>query len=244
MCLHSSSFPESSIEELVATCNAFQLTAIELRLVDWQRHGLTARTPPERRQQIASMAIASNIKIVSLGSQLKLGRHLESELNSDLQLCLDCAVPMLRVYLDDLWTNLTVNKVDTNQAMLRSWRSRAAENGILLTFENHSDFASISKLHATIPHESLTWDIGQSIRAQESIQAISDDVLAKVTHVHLKNGKVIEGKWFPTLLTAGVGDIHSVVSRLSAVHYDGYLSLEVDPTLVHAELNQISRWWT
>lgn len=238
LCLHSSSVPDASLAAMLTRCQRDSISAIELRLVEWQAHGLTPHASGAQRRQARDMIGDAGVVLAAIGSDLHLGRDGADQIRSMLEFAGSCGARLLRVFLDERWS---CEVAEAHRDKWREWCQTGEDYDVAIAIENHSAFAQLEDLYRASVETGadLLWDVGQSGRAGETV-AVSDEALQRVAHIHLKNGRHRDGLWIPTTIAEGDFDIPGLMARLENNKYSGYVSLEVNKDHLGSDIDYMS----
>lgn len=120
----------------------------------------------------------------------------------------------------------------------------AEEKGITLLVETVGYFADTSKLRDILigfasDNVAALWDMHYPYRFNnETAQNTIENLGAYVKHVHIKDSQIIDGNLEYCLIGDGSLPIKEMMNALRSINYDGFISLEWDPSWME-DLNDI-----
>jgi len=65
-----------------------------------------------------------------------------------------------------------------------------------------------------------------------------------IVHIHIKDGKYVEGKWRGTMLGEGELNLNWIVNSLKSINYDGFIALEYEVNKIEPPETGLKKWYT
>ena len=65
-----------------------------------------------------------------------------------------------------------------------------------------------------------------------------------IVHIHIKDGKYVEGKWRGTMLGKGELNLKWIVNSLKSIDYDGFIALEYEVNNIEPPETGLKKWYT
>ena len=112
----------------------------------------------------------------------------------------------------------------------------AEERDVTLLLETYGPFSDTAVLREMLDRFAsdwlgALWDMHHTYRVSgESAQTSLQNLGAYIRHVHLKDSDVVNGKVEYRLIGEGNLPLDAMMKALRSINYDGYISLEWDPT--------------
>ncbi len=240
--------PSLTLPEVLECAARCGYDAIEIRLDRENRlFGYTAENADEAKRLISEKGIT----VTDLGTGLSFmgtaGEHLET-VETCARLASVLGVKALRVFAGAhvrTPSEISRDSVCAVAASLSACAQIAERYGVELWVETHSAYStgkSVGALMREIRHAGVRviWDIMHSIEFGESPRETVEHLGSHIVHVHLKDGVPPatdeNAHYVLTALGAGAVDFKEIATALSAIGYDGYLSLEWE-LMWHPELS-------
>lgn len=193
----------------------------------------------ESAAEVKNAMSAAGLKIVSLGSSAEL-HHADSIRNQssmdeakryiELADRLDC--PYVRVFPNALPANQDKKTtLDTIARRLNELSAFASGSGVTLLMETHGDVvygADIAYIMQQAgKHAGLIWDIYNmwSI-TREAPAKVYEQLKSHIRHIHVKDGKRVDGKIRYVLMGRGEAPVKEAVQALQQGGYNGFYSFE------------------
>jgi sugar phosphate isomerase/epimerase len=233
-----------SLEYTLKICKEYNIDAIELRLDlnDWSDSNMSQ----EKAEDMLRLLKEYNIKITSLGTQVRVDSH-DSSQKKQFTKCVELANKLqtraLRIMLGNFRTRWTEIKPTPDYEGIVRWLQEAAEiasaENIEIWIETHNEFSTgkvLKKLLEDVKSNNckIVWDIMHPLEQNESLTETISFIEKDIAHIHIKDGIPWEDKdlasWKYTKLGEGIIPIHEVVKLLKETGYDGYYSLEWEST--------------
>ncbi|MDO4749971.1 MAG: AMP-binding protein, partial [Eubacteriales bacterium] len=153
-----------------------------------------------------------------------------------LEACARLGVPCLRLTADQV-PGLTPEEEDAAViAALEQALPEAERLGVTLLMETCGLYADTGRLRELLnwfasDNLAALWDMQHPYRLHgESAEQTITNLGAYVRHVHLKDSEIVDGQTVSVLVGEGTLPIAEMLNALRSVNYDGFLSLEWDPT--------------
>ena len=152
------------------------------------------------------------------------------EIRNCICACYDLHIPFVRVRTGD---DADVNTVEEN---LKKVLPFAEEKNIVLLIETVGTFANTEKLRDMLErfacdNVAALWDMNATYReGGESADATIKNLGAFVRHVHIKDSEQTEKGLEYRLIGEGSLPVDDMIRALRSVNYEGFVSLEWDPS--------------
>ena len=152
------------------------------------------------------------------------------EIRNCICACYDLHIPFVRVRTGD---DADVNTVEEN---LKKVLTLAEEKNIVLLIETVGTFANTEKLRDMLErfacdNVAALWDMNATYReGGESADATIKNLGAFVRHVHIKDSEQTEKGLEYRLIGEGSLPVDDMIRALRSVNYEGFVSLEWDPS--------------
>lgn len=234
--------PDWTYPDIVNFAAANGYSGIEIRGLQRQLDLAKCREFRNRENILASAKLANEkeVKIIALGSsaQLHHSEPLERSKNMDeakrfidLAAQLDC--PYVRVFPNNFpkETGKDVS-IDLITEGLNELGNYAKGTGTSVLMETHGDVVWSTDLETIMKlvgdsNIGLVWDIHNMWSVTKEFPLTVYEKLKKyIRHVHIKDGKTVEGKLQYTLLGKGESPIFEGIDALHKGGYKGYYSFE------------------
>ena len=221
----------------------FVTAAQEARIGGIELHGIhtddfTQKTGPFHRYNTAATVremFEKRLTIPCLDSVCDIADGNADNVN-EIAECLraahDLNVPYVRVHAADGGAD----DMDAVIACLEQVEPEAESLGVTMLLETVGMFAATNRLRDVLNHfasDSLAalWDMHHTCRdGGEDAQTTITNLGAYVRHVHIKDSVVENGRVSYRLIGEGDLPIEEMMQALSSVNYDGFISLEWDPS--------------
>ena len=221
----------------------FVTAAQEARIGGIELHGIhtddfTQKTGPFHRYNTAATVrgmFEKRLTIPCLDSVCDIADGNADNVN-EIAECLraahDLNVPYVRVHAADGGAD----DMDAVIACLEQVEPEAERLGVTMLLETVGMFAATNRLRDVLNHfasDSLAalWDMHHTCRdGGEDAQTTITNLGAYVRHVHIKDSVVENGRVSYRLIGEGDLPIEEMMQALSSVNYDGFISLEWDPS--------------
>ena len=221
----------------------FVTAAQEARIGGIELHGIhtddfTQKTGPFHRYNTAATVrgmFEKRLTIPCLDSVCDIADG-NADNGNEIAECLraahDLNVPYVRVHAADGGAD----DVDAVIACLEQVEPEAERLGVTMLLETVGMFAATNRLRDVLNHfasDSLAalWDMHHTCRdGGEDAQTTITNLGAYVRHVHIKDSVVENGRVSYRLIGEGDLPIEEMMQALSSVNYDGFISLEWDPS--------------
>ena len=221
----------------------FVTAAQEARIGGIELHGIhtddfTQKTGPFHRYNTAATVrgmFEKRLTIPCLDSVCDIADGNADNVN-EIKECLraahDLNVPYVRVHAADGGAD----DMDAVIACLEQVEPEAERLGVTMLLETVGMFAATNRLRDVLNHfasDSLAalWDMHHTCRdGGEDAQTTITNLGAYVRHVHIKDSVVENGRVSYRLIGEGDLPIEGMMQALSSVNYDGFISLEWDPS--------------
>ncbi len=221
----------------------FVTAAQEARIGGIELHGIhtddfTQKTGPFHRYNMAATVrgmFEKRLTIPCLDSVCDIADGNADNVN-EIKECLraahDLNVPYVRVHAADGGAD----DMDAVIACLEQVEPEAERLGVTMLLETVGMFAATNRLRDVLNHfasDSLAalWDMHHTCRdGGEDAQTTITNLGAYVRHVHIKDSVVENGRVSYRLIGEGDLPIEEMMQALSSVNYDGFISLEWDPS--------------
>ena len=207
----------SRVDHLFGTVAELGFKGIDL----WTAHCDPNWATPAHRNAAVAASQHHEVEIVSIAGGL--GDSLGT-LEAFSQLAADLGCSMLGL---GAWRGLMPERNPEVSAVLR-------QHGVRLAFENHPKEPTPAVLLEVIesgrwPEIGVTLDTGWFATTGYPVEKAVDELSDRLWHVHLKN--VVEpGTHVPARWNEGCLDLEPIVRRLRANQYEGWMSVEYEPT--------------
>ena len=221
----------------------FVTAAQEARIGGIELHGIhtddfTQKTGPFHRYNTAATVrgmFEKRLTIPCLDSVCDIADG-NADNGNEIAECLraahDLNVPYVRVHAADGGAD----DMDAVIACLEQVEPEAERLGVTMLLETVGMFAATNRLRDVLNHfasDSLAalWDMHHTCRdGGEDAQTTITNLGAYVRHVHIKDSVVENGRVSYRLIGEGDLPIEEMMQALSSVNYDGFISLEWDPS--------------
>ena len=221
----------------------FVTAAQEARIGGIELHGIhtddfTQKTGPFHRYNTAATVrgmFEKRLTIPCLDSVCDIADG-NADNGNEIKECLraahDLNVPYVRVHAADGGAD----DMDAVIACLEQVEPEAERLGVTMLLETVGMFAATNRLRDVLNHfasDSLAalWDMHHTCRdGGEDAQTTITNLGAYVRHVHIKDSVVENGRVSYRLIGEGDLPIEEMMQALSSVNYDGFISLEWDPS--------------
>ena len=154
------------------------------------------------------------------------------EIEKCIALAVKLKVPFVRVKALDEKSEESLNRV---KKVIETVLPTAEKQGVCLLVETSgmfSDTAFLREFLENFASDNLSalWNLSSTaLCAKETPSETIKNLGAYVKHVHINDGKVINGKFSPELIGEGDLPIKEIIRALKSVNYDGFLSLVWNP---------------
>lgn len=245
--------PDWSFKEIVDFAAQQQYDGIELRGL---RRELDLIRCPEfstaqNRKDSMRMMKANNLRFADLGSSCTL--HFSDTVirtkNLDegkrfIDLADEIECPFVRVFPNNFPKEQTKETtVDLIVQGLLELANHAQHSKVTVLLESHGDLVKIDDLEnimlsASHEHCGLIWDIANmwTITKEDPVQAY-ERLKQYIRHTHIKDAKLVDGKWQYCLLGKGQVPVMDAIDLLHKGGYKGYYSFEWEK-LWHPEIEE------
>jgi len=236
------SFVGATLQESVALYCALGISAVDLIALPGttlDSHAVIDNPAKEaKRINGLSVQIANLIFNFSAGFSERAINHSDptvrasnlKEFQAVTEFCQRCSIPSVTVLpgvFQKGWSRK--NSLAVSAEMLNELTQIARRRGVIVAFEAHvgsileSPKDTLALLQAN-PQFRLTLDYSHFIFTGHSQQDI-DPLIPYAAHVHLRQGATgtLQSRW-----ESGVIDFGSVLHKLKAAHYKGYLTIEYE----------------
>lgn len=126
-------------------------------------------------------------------------------------------------------------KIDHIAPWLQAAAAHAEEKNVYMGFENHGgalcgDPEACRRLCETVgsPYFGVLYDPCNLMGAGTDYRTALDVMQEHITHVHFKDGAVVDGEFRRTMLGEGDIDFGWIMQRLEGVGYDGHIAIEYE----------------
>ena len=225
-----------SWEDFVTAAQEARIGGIELH--DIHTDDFTQKTGPFHRYNTAATVrgmFEKRLTIPCLDSVCDIADG-NADNGNEIKECLraahDLNVPYVRVHAADGGAD----DMDAVIACLEQVEPEAERLGVTMLLETVGMFAATNRLRDVLNHfasDSLAalWDMHHTCRdGGEDAQTTITNLGAYVRHVHIKDSVVENGRVSYRLIGEGDLPIEEMMQALSSVNYDGFISLEWDPS--------------
>ena len=177
----------------------------------------------------------AGISLPCMDSSCDISSDDTDKMIKELEFCVDVAktmkIPYIRVYARDAL--VSVDKVVSN---MKTLLPIAEQEGIVLLVETMGFFANTDNLRELLgsfacDSVGALWDVYHTcIIAGEKAEKCIQNLGASVKHVHIKDAYKDGDRVEYTLMGEGNLPFNEVMNALRSVNYDGFMSLEWDPS--------------
>ncbi|WP_162463290.1 sugar phosphate isomerase/epimerase family protein [Paenibacillus psychroresistens] len=245
-----------SVEQLIACCQTYGFTGIELKLDE--QYAVSLATSAEDLRIIAKQFQSVGITITNLGTRVIFNgiREEESEVLQELKMCILMAEMLgakgVRIFLGTYlrYKNAPEQPKDSNRIIhyLQDACDYAAAHQAEVWIETHNEFSTGQVLRELLdrinrPNCKVVYDIIHPYEFGESPQETIRMLGHACAHVHMKDGVPFEDplihEWKYTLTGDGQLPLEDIIAELKKNDYEGYYSLEWEPKW-RPELRELS----
>lgn len=131
---------------------------------------------------------------------------------------------------------------------LRELAREAETRGVYVGVETHggvtSDAPAMVELCREVGsrHFGVLYDASNLMGAGVDYRQAYETFCDHVVHVHVKDGRRVDGKWQRTMLGEGEIDVRWITARLVQVGYDGDLALEYEVNDIEPPESGLAKW--
>ena len=233
--------PHWGLERVAQAARAYGYQAVELRAIDGDLDLL-------KRPEFQTSAIETtrrwmedqSLTICCVDSSCTFDSRDAHERSEQIEVALRHAelaaalgASLIRIFPDKIQTGATRTETRDNIAACLRTVAERAPDGVRVGLETHGDFARAQAASEIIrfadhPNAVLIWDIANSLAAGDSIEEAASEVAPHLVHVHLRDGRAVEGQehWLPVLAGRGAVSFNDSVNALRDLQYDGFVSFE------------------
>jgi sugar phosphate isomerase/epimerase len=244
--------PKWSLAEIIKYAARYKYMGVEIRTIQGELDLNKCKEFSNANISATKRLFAdNNLKIIDLGSSAAM-HHTEKTIrhkNMDdarryIELAdkLDC--PYIRVFPNNLPNDDTRSSViDLIIAGLNELGDFAKNAKVEVLMESHGDLVKADELLYVMQHTEnrqvgLIWDILNAWSVTKEPPALVYGKLKKyIRHVHVKDGKIREGKLQYTLIGEGEAPLKPAIQLLSKDNYKGYYSFEWEK-MWHPEIEE------
>jgi sugar phosphate isomerase/epimerase len=127
----------------------------------------------------------------------------------------------------------------------------AESKGIYMGIENHGGAISGNpELLVDLCHRvgskyfGVLYEPANLMAAGVEYQSAFDIMRHCIVHIHIKDGKHVEGKWRGTMLGEGELNLNWIVASLKSIDYDGFIALEYEVNHIEPPETGLKKWYT
>lgn len=227
-------------DEYIAAAVEYGFSGIELTNIE--ESGFASKGGPLDKYNCSATAhklYEASIKLPCIDSACDISGEDKAKMARELTACIEIAknfrVPYVRVYAKSPDTN-----VEQAIENLKELVDIAAKADVVLLIETIGVFADTEKLREVLNFFACDsigalWDVYHTcFTGKEDPEKSIQNMGAGVKHVHIKDAVVSEDGT-PEYALMGEGDLpfQEILRALSSVNYDGFISLEWDPSWMH-----------
>ncbi len=144
--------------------------------------------------------------------------------------------PYIRLHATHVDTMTDESEDEAVVTFLRNTVYEAERANVTLLIETSGIYADTLRLRNILnmfssDHIAVLWDLHHPYRYHgESAQKTIENLGAYVKHVHMRDSEVVDGQVQYRLMGEGDIPFHKMVDALRSINYDGYYSMEWDPS--------------
>jgi sugar phosphate isomerase/epimerase len=233
--------PHWGLERVAQAARAYGYQAVELRAIDGDLDLLKrSEFQPSAIETTRRWMADQSLTICCVDSSCTFDSRHAHERSKQIEVALRHAelaaalgAPLIRIFPDKIQTGATRTETRDNIAACLRTVAERAPDGVRVGLETHGDFARAQAASEIIrfadhPNAVLIWDIANSLAAGDSIEEAASEVAPHLAHVHLRDGRAVEGQehWLPVLAGRGAVSFKDSVNALRDLQYDGFVSFE------------------
>lgn len=233
----SFSTPELGLGEMLDVAREYGYDGIEPRLDAEHAHGIEVDATPEQRTAFKQQAAGAGIVIACLATSITFADPEKSgemirQTHERIDLAGDVGAHVIRIFGGKIPDGIARrHAVDIVAEALRSVADHAARRDVIVCLETHDDWCNPAHVAAVMrqtlhPAIGANWDVMHPVRAGDATMDQAFRALARwIRHVHVHDGTPGEGLPFLPIGEGGY-DHRTVISRLAAFQFDGFISGE------------------
>lgn len=231
--------PDWSLEQAIDAARRYGYEGIELRLLDGNLVG--PDLDQAARERVRRVSAESGLPIVCLDTSVRIAQPdpaVRDQQIRDGRAMLEIAAgwnaPVIRVFGGPPEGTSIDDAVLAAAECLAPLAERGRELGVAVALETHDAFAGSVAVRRVLdavpgPGAGALWDILHPFRVGETAEQALDQMLDRLLHVHIKDGRrPADGNpnWDLTLLGEGDVPTQQILAAMQQAGYDGWLAVE------------------